>query len=150
MDVDIPEAGFKMHMNDVAASIGLACLPLAMHAVRRSAENAAFYHDCIAKIPETEILSVPTGCTPSWWVYGFYSTYADALIEALQNAEIEGSHLWRRNDSYSCFGAYRTKDGLPGTEYVQANAVFIPNGWWVSNADRQRIVEVIKGFQTRG
>jgi dTDP-4-amino-4,6-dideoxygalactose transaminase len=144
MKSDIEEFGYKFHMNDLAAAVGLSCIDKALNAVRRSRENAAFFQEALANVDGVTRVTVPEGCDPAWWIYGFRSTRADGLMKHLADKGIETSRLWRRNDSYTCFreNAGRT---LPGMDIVANEALFIPSGWWVSDADRERIAaEVVR------
>jgi dTDP-4-amino-4,6-dideoxygalactose transaminase len=150
MTSDIMEVGYKFHMNDLAAAVGLTCIDKALAAVRRSRENATYYQGAFANVKGLTRLTVPEGCEPSWWIYGFLSMHADGLMKHLAATGVESTKLWHRNDTYTCFreSAGRT---LAGMDEVSAHAVFIPSGWWVTDADRERIAaQVITYHNSKG
>jgi dTDP-4-amino-4,6-dideoxygalactose transaminase len=146
MKSDIVEFGYKFHMNDLAAALGLSCIDKALAAVQRSREHAAFYQRAFAGVPGLTRVVVPEGCAPAWWIYGMLAADADGLIEHCAAHGIETTRLWRRNDTYSCF---RESAGtpLPGMDTVAGHAVFIPSGWWVTDSDRDTIAEQVIRFQ---
>jgi dTDP-4-amino-4,6-dideoxygalactose transaminase len=138
MKSDIEEFGYKFHMNDLAAAVGLSCIDKALHAVQRSRDTAAYYQQAFAGVKGLTRITIPEGCEPAWWIYGFRSDRADGLMQHLGAAGIETSKLWRRNDTYTCFRESAGQQ-LPGMTTVAEQAVFIPGGWWVTDADREKI-----------
>jgi len=148
MQADISEIGYKFHMNDIAAAIGLSCIEKAINAVTKSIENANYYQRRLSGINGIMTLSVPEGCEPSWWVYGFLSKDGKGLIKYLHSKDIEATQLWRRNDSYACFN-YSNVRRLEGMDTVEKEAVFIPNGWWVSETELERIANNVIAFHNQ-
>jgi dTDP-4-amino-4,6-dideoxygalactose transaminase len=146
MKSDIVEFGYKYHMNDLAAAVGLSCIEKSLAAVRRSQENAEFYQRAFAHVPGLTRIIVPDGCEPAWWIYGFLSEHADGLMQSLAAHDIETSKLWRRNDTYTCFRDSAGKT-LPGMDTVAGHAVFIPSGWWVTDANREHIANEVTRYQ---
>jgi perosamine synthetase len=47
-----------------------------------------------------------------------------------------------RTDHYTCFGAGPAD--LPGVEEFERTQLCIPSGWWVSNEDREYVVDAIR------
>jgi perosamine synthetase len=147
MKSDIEEFGYKFHMNDLTAAVGLSCIDKALNAVRRSRENAEYFQKAFANVRGLTRITVPAGCEPAWWIYGFRSEVADDLMKYLAGEGIETTKLWRRNDTYTCF---RDSAGqkLPGMDIVANQAVFIPSGWWVTDADREMIAEKVVRYHS--
>jgi hypothetical protein len=52
--------------------------------------------------------------------------------------------LHLRNDRFSCFQNAAQKD-LPGVTSFDGRNISIPCGWWVTDEDRERIVDCISG-----
>lgn len=142
---DITEFGYKFHMNDVAAAIGLECLPRAREAVRASRDTANFYLSRLSGLSGIELLTVPAYCAPSWWVFGLRATNAAGLIAHLSSKGVQASKLWRRNDSYSAVHSANTTQ-LPGADRVASEAVFIPSGWWLTEVQRCQVIDIITEF----
>lgn len=141
---DIHEAGYKYQMNDVAAAIGLSCMPAAVAAIERSIDNADYYISGLGSVNEIS-LPVVGRCEPSWWVFGFLCDDSVGLMEHLRKAKIQASSLWRRNDEYTCFREYRG-ERLPGMDVIASRAVFIPVGWWVTDEMRELVVDRVSDF----
>ena len=150
LESDIEEIGFKFQMNDITASIGISCFEKAKNAVYKSISNAEYYQERLKNTNKLTLLKVPNYCKPSWWIYGFLHSHPDALINYLKKNGVQSSKLWKRNDYYTCFKHFRTKRILKGIEKIQNEAIFIPNGWWVSENDRERISQLIIDFNIKG
>lgn len=148
MTAEIPEIGYKAHMNDISAAVGLSCISKAKMAVRRSVANAGYYQTALADVQGVRILEPPLTCEPSWWVYGFLSSDPEGLIRFLALKGVEATRLWRRNDTYACFTGTMGK-AHSGMDVVAKHAVFVPNGWWVSDKERETIAQHIVDFHQR-
>tara|TARA_Y100000310_G_scaffold241139_1_gene245049 strand:- start:5541 stop:6599 length:1059 start_codon:yes stop_codon:yes gene_type:complete len=126
MEYSIREWGYKAHMNDISATIGLANINLAIDAVNKSRENthalAAFYH----------LPTVPDGCIPSWWVLPVRNLFFPKKI--FENAGIQVSKLWKLNDDHDAF-PNRKLDRGSWTPYI------IPNGSWVTSDDIETMLK---------
>jgi dTDP-4-amino-4,6-dideoxygalactose transaminase len=143
MGADVSEVGYKYQMNDIAAAVGISCLPLAMSAVQASIRNATYYLSALGDLQYIKLPSAPAHSEPSWWAFGFLCPDPDAVANHLQGAGVQASQLWRRNDQYSCFQQFRTSDQLSGVDQISREAIFIPSGWWLSESDRERIADLI-------
>ena len=53
------------------------------------------------------------------------------------------SRVHERNDKHSCVSQYTR--ALPSLDKIVKEMICIPNGWWVSNEEREYIVDCIKG-----
>jgi len=118
----IEEAGFKYHMNDIAAAIGLANLDLAKRNVARHRANAQFYN------PNADQES-------SWWLYTLLVPRRDEFIQEMAELGIEASPVHSRNDTHPAF----PPGDLPGVDYFAEHEVAIPVGWWLTESERELI-----------
>jgi dTDP-4-amino-4,6-dideoxy-D-glucose/dTDP-4-amino-2,4-dideoxy-beta-L-xylose transaminase len=66
---DVEEWGYKFHMNDVNAAIGLANLAGTDEVLRRHRDNAAFYDEQLAGVPGLDQIHRAEFHSPSYWVY---------------------------------------------------------------------------------
>lgn len=147
MTSDVTDWGYKFHMNDISAAIGLSNFDFAINeAVASSVDNARYYMNELASLDGIQLPHPPDGCYPSWWVFGFLADQRDRLIAYLDKRGIEATPLWRRNDEYTCFHASKTTRDLPGMDIIAKHAVFIPSGYWVQDYERDKIVRTIKRF----
>lgn len=137
---DIKEAGFKYHMNDLAASIGLANLPHAAWVVDRHRENAAWYAKSLRDVPGVTLPPTSTGA--SWWIYCLLVEDRDGFMAHLAERGIAASPVHARNDKHAAFSF--PNGPLPGVNYFSEHEVAIPVGWWVTEQDRQHVADTVK------
>lgn len=141
-EVDIQEVGFKYNMNNVAAAIGLAQLNKIGSCINRHIENGRFYNNEISAIPGLEVTRIDPGCEPSYWLYTVLSDNSDSVERCLADIGVSASKLHRPNHQHSIFASRRRK--MPGLETYYQRLTHIPCGWWVSNEDRERIVDALR------
>jgi dTDP-4-amino-4,6-dideoxygalactose transaminase len=136
-----PVAGFKYHMNDVAAAIGLANINLARENVEASRSCARFYH---ANLPDgIERSTSPDGAC---WIYCVLVDNQESFIRHLGSKGIEASPVHARNDKHPAMrGAKWSK--LYGVDLFCSREVAIPCGWWVTEEDRNRVVEAARSWK---
>lgn len=143
MEYSIPDWGYKFHMNDIAAAIGLANFDLALKAVKISQDNALYYQRELQGINYIKLLKVPKDCQPSWWTYGFNirTGLRNRAIKLLAKNDIQSSPLWKLNHEHECFkSASKLSKNMNFTRW---SPLFIPNGFWVTQQDREKIVKVV-------
>lgn len=136
---DIPEPGDKFHLNDVAAAIGVANLPLALQHRLQHRAHAAWLQ---------ERFSLSRGAMiggGSWWVYTLLSDQRDALQAHLTANGIASSQVHARNDRLTCFRQMPPQE-LPGVDTFSATQLAIPCGWWLTEADLQHIAAAVESF----
>ena len=54
------------------------------------------------------------------------------------------SQVHQRNDIHTCFKMYQTS--LPNLDFVETTIICIPVGWWLSDTDRENIVQAINAY----
>jgi perosamine synthetase len=141
---DIVEPGPNSYLNNLAAAIGIAQLRTAEEVVDRHRANGAFYDQALAGISGIELIRRRPDSASAYWVYTLLAQDREALLRRLKNAGIGCSRLHLRNDVYSAFGTGRVD--YPGVADFSARRLCIPSGWWVSDDDRERIVETILSY----
>ena len=137
---NIKQAGFKYHMNDIAASIGIANLAGAKKSVIKHRENAEFL---LANIGNPK-LKLPThhyAC--SFWLFSLSveSGTRDEFIAHLKEKGVASNPVHYRNDLYDCVSEFKSSEPLPGLTAFDTKQIAIPVGWWLSTEDLNRIVE---------
>lgn len=140
----ICEAGFKYHMNDIAASIGLANIPHAQWIVDRHRDNAAQY--AVELQDALGITLPPPDPGASWWLYCVQVEDQAGFIAYLTSRGIGASPVHRRNDVHPAFDF--PNGPLPGVDAFSSSEVALPVGWWVSEEDRKQVVSVVKEWAT--
>lgn len=142
-EVDITSVGYKYNMTNVTAAIGLLQLENIEQAVlQRHVDNGKFYDAQLAKVPGVDFARCEPVAEPSYWLYTLLSDNSADLEKALNAAGISASKLHRPNNLHSIFKP--SDRALPGLDAFYKRLLHIPCGWWVSDEDRARIIDVIK------
>mmetsp|Transcript_5430 Transcript_5430/g.12503 ORF Transcript_5430/g.12503 Transcript_5430/m.12503 type:complete len:771 (-) Transcript_5430:415-2727(-) len=147
MEPDVPEFGFKFHMNDVNATIGLANLRHSQSIVERCRENAAYYNEALAGARGVRLLQPPAaGTLSSYWLYTMrvVAEARPAFISFMRERGITVSAVHQRNDVHSCVAQFKVF--LPNLNQLADEIVCVPVGWWVGAAERAYIVSAVKEF----
>jgi perosamine synthetase len=140
---DVIEPGYKMHMNDVNAAIGLAQMPFINANIARHRLNGNVLQQELSGVVETTL--VPDYITSSYWMFTIKLDDLDhraRVSQGLTDAGIGNSITHTRNDSYSLFKPYARS--LPGLDNFGSRMLNIPCGWWVTDTDREYIINTLK------
>jgi dTDP-4-amino-4,6-dideoxygalactose transaminase len=145
LESDVKEFGFKMHMNDLAAAVGLANLPHLETILASHRANASYYDSALRGIDGVTLLNdVPRGASSSYWMYSFHVRDKPAFITFMKSKNVATSQVHARNDTHSVCAPFRTP--LPVLDEVVKTLVSVPVGWWVTRRDREYVVEAVKAF----
>lgn len=141
---DPPVLGFKMHMNDIAAAIGLANFDAASENVKRAKINACFYNERIGKLSSVLLPKYVPERSSSYWLYPLLVDDQKSFVNYMREAGIACSKVHERNDIKTLFRRFGKH--LPGVDYFDTHQVNIPVGWWVSDDEREQIVNAIRSY----
>ncbi|MGH3756321.1 DegT/DnrJ/EryC1/StrS family aminotransferase [Actinophytocola sp.] len=141
-DYDVAEWGYRFYLNDIAAAVGLANFSSVEELLARHRENAAHYDKELAGLAGLELTERADDREPSFWVYPAKVDNRESFMRTLAGAGIATSIISRRNDAHSCVAASGTT--LPGLDSVYDRVVYLPVGWWLSEQDREHIVDTIR------
>lgn len=141
-DLDVPIVGYKYHMNNVTATMGNVQLDHIQPVIRRHIENGRYLDKALRGVAGLSLCRWDEAAEPSYWFYTVFADRRDELARKLNDAGIAASTVHKRNDAHSVFAASRC--ALPGVDEFSRRVLHIPCGWWVSDEDRARMVDVIK------
>jgi len=141
-EANISEWGYKFHMNDVCATVGIENLKHVDEILSKHRSNASFYNRELEKISGITLLENSPDCLSAYWIYTIKVSNRDAFIEKMKSKGIVCSRVHERNDKHTCAQEFLTH--LPTLDKVIKEMVCIPVGWWVTEEDRQYIVDCIK------
>jgi len=139
---NIIEWGWKYHMNDIAATIGLENIKDLKNLLSTNTENAFRYDMDLQDIDGLTLIQRGTDRQSSNWLYTILVENRDDFTRWMTECQIHVSRVHERNDIHSCVFNYKTE--LPVLDEVVPKMVCIPVGWWVAKDDREYIVECIK------
>jgi perosamine synthetase len=141
-EVDVKTVGYKYHMNNVNATIGLAQLEHVRSVVDRYVENGRYFDRELRGVDGIELCHWDDQAEPAYWMYTVLAERRDELSRHLTAHGVGNSQCHKRNDWHSVFSESRCD--LPGLDLFYARMLHIPCGWWVSNEDREYIVQVLR------
>jgi dTDP-4-amino-4,6-dideoxygalactose transaminase len=149
----VERCGYKYHMNDIAATIGLANLELAQRNLGKHRGVAEEYTD---RIRNSRVVKPPYTTDASWWLYTVLVDEPAQFIAHLDAQGIDASPVHARNDLQPCFinaehepnalATFRWPHGAPGVKQFADTEVCIPCGWWLTPEDVNRIVTAVNDF----
>ena len=141
-ELDITEPGYKYHMNNVNAVIGHVQLENIAPVIARHIANGKWMDAHLGGIDGLRLCHWDKQAEPSYWFYTVLADKRDDLIKALADRGIGCSLAHKRNDLHSVFRSSRRE--LPGVDDFYSRMLHIPCGWWVSDEDREYIVDTLR------
>lgn len=146
-EADISEWGFKFHMNDIAASIGIENLnEVDNYVIKKHKENAAYYDNELKNVPGITLLKRDKRMESSFWIYSLLVDEKEKFQSYMKSCGISTSQVHERNDIHSTLSEFRVH--LPNLDKIKPKLSAIPVGWWVTEEQREYIVKCIKkGWQ---
>ena len=141
---DIEELGYKYHMNDIAATIGLEQLKYFDSNFKRRTELAKVLREGLSNIEEVTLLENKKDRINANWMFAVIVNNRTNFINYMHSKGITASiHNWR-NDRYSIFGGL--KKDLPNLEKINKTLVNLPFHSELSDEDISKIIKETKNF----
>lgn len=141
-EADVEEWGFKFHMNDVCATVGNENLNHVNQILETHKSNGNFYDNTLKETYGVKLLDRHIGHESSFWIYSMLVENRDGFYRYMDECGIAVSQVHERNDKHTCVKDYRS--ALPSLDKTIGKIVSIPVGWWVTNEQREYIVDCIK------
>jgi len=145
LESDVTEWGYKFHMNDINATIGLSNLPDIPRLIAINRRNARYYGEALSSFEGIGLMSdVNNVMLSSYWLYSITVPHKQEFIEFMDRHGVMVSQVHQRNDVHTCFKEFKTK--LPNLDELEKKMVCIPCGWWLTVDDLSRVVRLIGEF----
>jgi len=141
-EADIEEWGFKFHMNDVCATVGMENLKHADELIKKHQANAAYYDKHLKNVKGVTLLNRHEGHESSFWIYTMLVDDREGFYKWMKECNIVVSQVHERNDKHTSVQEF--KSNLPTLDKTIGKIVSIPVGWWVTKEQREYIVDCIK------
>ncbi len=140
---DIKEVGYRYHMTDDQAVVGIENLPYAQKAVVEARMTAAWYYEHLKNV--NGITVPPFDPTCNYWLFSLIiHEDRDGFIERMAEQGVATGRVHARNDTHTAFKAASVHGKpLPGVDYFDDHQVNIPIGWWLKPGEREHIVAAI-------
>ncbi|WP_207245070.1 MULTISPECIES: DegT/DnrJ/EryC1/StrS family aminotransferase [unclassified Pseudomonas] len=141
-EVDITRVGYKYNMSNVAAVIGLEQLNSVTPLLERHRQNGRYFDQALTGIPGIFPASVESIADPSYWLYTLCADDSEDVEKLLNSNGVMASKLHRPNHLHSVFKPFVSD--LPALQDFYKKLLHIPCGWWVTDEQRDRIVNLLK------
>jgi dTDP-4-amino-4,6-dideoxygalactose transaminase len=140
-EADIVEYGYKFHMNDVTATIGLEQLKYVAETIEKHRANAARYDESFRGLETVRPLRYKDDRRSVYWLYTMRVKDRRKFMEHMKKAGITVSQVHVRNDAHTMFRDFRAE--LPRVDEFTSEQVSIPVGWWLTNEDLTSIIKMV-------
>ncbi len=144
IEKDIYDWGYKFHMNDVNASIGIENLKHITKILSAHRGNARYYMDSFVNIPEIELMKEMPDYLSSYWLFTMKVKDVEPFMEYMKAHGVMASQVHRRNDNHPVTRQFVSH--LPGVDDFSKHMVCLPVGWWVTKKDREYIADLVKKY----
>ncbi len=144
---DILEYGYKYHMNDICATIGIEQLKHIDEIVAKHIDNQEFYDKALQGIKGVQVIEKPAISKSSSWLYTIDIEKRDQFSTWMTEQSVMTSRVHERNDQHTAFKESLCE--LPNVDKFNNSQVSIPVGWWITKEDREYIVDKIKEFSSK-
>lgn len=154
--IGVPEPGFKYHMNDVNATVGLMNLPRIAHLLRKNKMNAKLLRSHVLDSglgSARRIINVGTRKDYAPWIFTILTDDRDEFIQHMKARGIAAGQVHARNDTMTCFRSPYVVDqdrDLSGLEEFSSRQVNIPCGWWLTPPEIHHIGTALKDYALKG
>ncbi|HDR72335.1 MAG TPA: DegT/DnrJ/EryC1/StrS aminotransferase family protein [Methanoculleus sp.] len=145
---EVTEIGYKCHMNDIQASIGLVQLQKleVMNAARR--RIARIYDHAFSSIPDLSLPVERPWATHAYWLYTLKMHQRDAFIAHMSRCGISTGVHFMPVHHHPCYAALPAD--VPVAERIWKEIVDIPIYPDLTDEELQRILHAVKTFYLPG
>ena len=142
MENNITMQGFKYHMNNVNATVGLVQLENIEELVQKYIDNGRYLDEQLKDVAGVETIQYYPDTEASYWLYTIKVENREAFIKKMSDNGIMASELHKRNDSHSYLNDFDIE--LPNLDLFYSKMVHLPCGWWVTKEDCDKMISLIK------
>jgi perosamine synthetase len=139
---DLKRIGYKYHLNDFSAALGLGNLTEFNNRINRVREIALKYNQNLQNINGLSLLKYKNDRLSSYWLYTVLVENRSDFIKKMKEKKIPVSVVHQRIDKYSVFGGINKN--LTNQEKFDNMQIAIPIHADLSNEEINTIIETIK------
>ncbi len=139
---DVLEYGFKFHMNDINATVGIENLKHFTSILSAHKSNGQYYNQALQNVDGVRLLENDSRKESAFWLYTMRVDNRNDFMKYMSEKGISTSRVHERNDKHTCVSEFITD--LPNVDEVVKDMICIPVGHWVTQEDREYIVDCIK------
>jgi dTDP-4-amino-4,6-dideoxygalactose transaminase len=142
LENDIKFQGYKYHMNNVNAAIGLVQMETIEELVQKYITIGKYLDKNLIDTPGIEIVKQYANSESSYWLYTLKVDRRIDFIEMMSENGFMASEIHKRNDCHTYLNDYPTV--MPNLDRFYSRLVHIPCGWWVTTEDCDKMIKLIK------
>lgn len=139
---DMSEIGYKYHMNDIAASMGVEHLKELSFILDRRRSIAADYRNAFADIPGVTLLEQKKDRESAAWLFTIHVENRSDFVRAMKTAGIEVSVVHRRIDTHPVF--FPKRDDLPNLARFDETQISLPVHPLLTDENVGHIIRTVK------
>jgi len=139
---DLTAVGFKYHLNDLGAAVGLGNLPDVRANLARHRHIARTYREALAQVPGVTLLESRSDRESSYWVFTLLVERREDFVRALKSRGVPTSVVHQRIDRNQVFGGIRTD--LEGQAFFDARQIALPVHAGLSNQQIGQIIGAVR------
>lgn len=141
-DYNITEVGYKYHLNDYGAALGLANLEGFNQRLEKRRQLAALYRKSLAGVPGLRLFEAREDRKSAYWLFGMHVENRDGFIQALKDWGVTASVIHQGIDRNDIFGG--KKPELVNQRKFDDTQIHIPIHDALNQEDVEYIIDVIK------
>jgi len=139
---NVRETGYKFHMNDIAASLGVEHLKEFRSLFQRRAKIAKCYRQALNRVPGITLFENKNDRVNANWLFSMHVEKRIDFIKAMNSRGIETSVVHLRIDKNDVFGGKRSD--LPVLDRFTKTHISIPLHNCLSDEEVEYIIQSIK------
>lgn len=143
LENDISEWGYKFHMNDINATIGLYNLPHMNGLLQKNRSNNDYLYENLRGIEGIQLLENNDDRKSACWLFTMRVDRKNDFVEKMKEYGIMTSQVHNRNDLNTCVSEFVCD--LQNITELEKSLICIPVGWWLENNQLEYMIEKIKG-----
>lgn len=142
LEEDVKEWGYKFHMNDINASIGISNLPFMKENLEKIRNNASYLRENLSDIDGVTLMKENNYSVSSYWIFTIKILNKQGFIEFMKKNGVVVSQVHNRNDIHSCLA--ESKCSLANLDKLETEMISIPCGWWITKENMDYMIQLIK------
>ena len=139
---NVTEVGYKYHMNDIAAALGLEHLYEFLDILARRRQIATRYREALASIPGVTLLENKEDRDQAYWLFTMHVSQRENFCRMMKSKGVDVSVVHLRIDHNTIFGGLR--DDLPTLERFTETHVSIPIHNGLTDDDVEYVIHCIQ------
>ncbi len=141
-DYNIEKIGYKYHLNDYAAALGLANLTNFKERLSRRRMIAKKYREALKNVLGITLFKETSDRESAYWVFGFHVDRRTLFIQTMKDAGVPTSIIHKGIDHNSIFGG--TRKNLVNQRKFDDTQIHIPIHDALTDEDVEHIINTIK------